>query len=101
MEREILFRGKRIDNNEWIEGFLFIQYDNTCWIYQGSGEKFEVEKESIGPLTPFKDRNGNKIWEGDSMGHPDNYVMFSYGSWNINCDIPLSQFLNFEVIPLK
>ena len=71
--REILFRGKRIDNGEWIEGSLWI-IDKFYILTTANCVGFEVDPKSVGQYIGENDANGTKIFEDDISGKVFKYV---------------------------
>ena len=66
MSREILFRGKRTDNGEWVEGLLTLMF-GQYHIIKPSNENiaYPIDPSTVCQFTGLSDKNGRKIWEND------------------------------------
>jgi uncharacterized phage protein (TIGR01671 family) len=93
--REILFKAKRIDNGEWVEGYyLRDQYHiggKDIIFYRKDSDRFTVytniiDIETLCQFTGLCDKNGKRIWENDILmcrGNSEDLVKVAFGEFGV------------------
>ena len=109
--REILFRGKRIDNGEWIEGYyvktvdyrtdsavhLIIELPSAFYPRGEIAGEYEINSSTIGQYTGLTDKNGKKIFE-------NGYMIIDNKTYKVifdNAEYILTNIFNCDIITLK
>lgn len=94
MNREILFKAKRKDSGEWVEGYyvycrkrhyILPVLNKAIGFDEREDEWIEIDPDTICQYTGLTDKNGKKIWEND--------ILRRDGYWNIRIEFENGVFM--------
>ena len=106
MNREILFRAKKVDDGEWVEGYVVQKY-GTHFLYDVKNadtcrqNSYLVDPNTICQYTGLTDKNGKKIWENDIL-KGFFYPYCHDGEYNYYAQIEWSEYTKaFVIVTVK
>lgn len=111
--REILFKAKRLDNGEWVEGMPIFDGTDEQWrivmqLDYSTGTCIQTEyaprviAKTICQNTGLTNKNGQKIWENDIVRYNEEdwfpYAVVKYGEYknNGNMDCYLGFYMDWQ-----
>lgn len=100
--REILFKAKRLDNGEWVEGYYWVNSLNNHLIkvVKHKADTFTIDDYEVDPntlcqFTGVNDINNNKIWENDIVDFSEDDDFQAYSPAGYKASIFLVEWDNF------
>lgn len=80
MNREYLFKGKKVENGEWVEGYYQEYSKEHACIHKNGSDSFQVDPETICQFT----RMQQNLWENDIVKTKRGYIgIVQFGKYNI------------------
>ena len=102
MNERYLFKAKRIDTGEWVQGYLYGIWEKIYILWGMTNDipnMIEVDPTTICQCTGLKDKNGKKIWENDIIKYHfgEIYAPIKYGCYQNCFDSQKAEHVGFYV----
>lgn len=84
MEERYLFKAKRTDNGEWVQGYYYQIWEKGYILWGMTNDApnmIEVDVSTLCQCTGLKDKNGKLIWENDIVWDSDERAFYEI-IWN-------------------
>lgn len=97
MEDRYLFKAKRIDNGEWVQGYLYGIWEKRYILWGMTNDvpnMIEVDPSTICQCTGLKDKNDKLIWENDvvKINNSKANTLITFRDFEIICTIPNEKY---------
>lgn len=96
--REIRFRGKRVDNGEWVYGGIFVVEGDARIVVpdeDGGFQTYRVDPKTVGQWIGLQDKNSKDVYEDDIVRYSNYWtsvftkpVIYKWGSFGVEGKIP-------------
>lgn len=102
MNDRYLYKAKRIDTREWVEGYLYGIWERKYILWGMTNDvpnMTEVDPSTICQCTGLKDKNGKLIWENDICDRKEKYpeiVTYTGGDWTLDYSYAIGKERGFR-----
>lgn len=103
MEERYLFKAKKVNNGEWVQGYLYGIREKRYILWGMTNDNpnmiVEVVPSTICQCTGLKDKNGKLIWENDVIKYHfgNAYAQIRYGAYQNCFDSQKAEHIGFYV----